>query len=291
MADVLGHEPWQPRPAAVRAAGAALLVVALAVAGAVLVQRGQAAARRSLAATTVSVLDPHDGDHGDRSPAYVLTNRSHRVLHLLSVGLDGASPVALDRALRPGARTALQVPLPHACPPGEPGLRPSTLRVRFRVAGADRTAALDVPGTGASYAYRNAVLARCAGVVVDGAVSGAVTAVRPGLVLDVELTNVSRAAATVRAVRLADGLTVTGAPLVVPAAGGMAAPTVVRASMVVHVTDCRAGRVFVGSYSGRGFAPRLTLVLGQGVEVDVDPGGVPLVAAVRASLPSLCAEP
>ena len=58
--------------------------------------------------------------------------------------------------------------------------------------------------------------------------------------------------------------------------------------MVVHVTDCRAGRAFVGSYAGRSYAPRLTMVLGQGVEVDVDPGGFPLVEAVEEGLTAAC---
>lgn len=288
MADVLGHEPWHPPPAATRAAGAILLVVALVVGTVVLVNNKRAADRLALAAATVSVPDPHDGDHGHRGPDYTLTNASHRRLHLVTAQLDDGTPVPLDRDLRPGGRTTLQFPLPTACPDPELGQRPTTMRVRFKVAGRERLASLDVQGTGASYVYRSAVLARCAGVIVDGSVTGAVTAVRPGLVLDIELTNVSRRVATVRNVRLADGLEITGGPVVLPAAGGIAAPTVVRTSMVVHVTDCRAGRVFVSSYADRAFAPRLTMLLGQDVEVDIDPGGIPLVEAIDELLTSTC---
>src|SRR3954452_5887160 len=54
MADVLGHDPWQPRPAAVRAAGALAVVLALVVGTAVLVHDRQAANRLALAAATVS---------------------------------------------------------------------------------------------------------------------------------------------------------------------------------------------------------------------------------------------
>src|SRR4051812_26842889 len=70
MADVLGHEPWHPPPAATRAAGAILLVVALVVGTLVLVNNKRAADRLALAAATVSVPDPHDGDHGHRGPDY-----------------------------------------------------------------------------------------------------------------------------------------------------------------------------------------------------------------------------
>jgi hypothetical protein len=100
--------------------------------------------------------------------------------------------------------------------------------------------------------------------------------------------NVSRTATGVRSVRLADGFTVTGGLVDVPAATGATHPTEVRTSVAVHVTDCSAVRDFVGSYTGLSYIPRFTVVLRQGEEVELDPAGVPLVAAVSAAVLRAC---
>jgi hypothetical protein len=284
MADVIGQEPWRPSPAVVRVVGAILLVATLTTATVVVVHDRRTAESLALRAATVSVQDPHSGDHGHISSDYVLTNASHRTLHLVSAALDESEEVPLARDLRPGATTALTVPLPRSCGASVPENRPATLLVRFQVAGLHREARLDVSGTAASYAYRQALQARCADFLLEGAVTGAIVAVHPGPVVDLRLTNVSRTATGVRSVRLADGFTVSGGLVEVPAAAAVTQPTEVRTSVAVHVTDCSAVRDFVGSYTGLSYVPRFTVVLWQGEEVELDPAGAPLVAAVWAAV-------
>jgi hypothetical protein len=288
VTDVIGQEPWRPPPAVERAVGAILLVAVLTAATVFVVHDRRAAARMALRAATVSVADPHSGDQGATSSDYLLTNASHRTLHLVSAKLDASTQVPLNRDLRPGATIAVTMPLPSSCGVHLPEDRPATLLVRFRVAGKQREARLDVRGTAASYSFRTALQARCADFLLEGAVTGAVIALHPRLVVDLRLTNVSRTATSVRSVRLADGFTVSGGLVDVPAAVGVNQPTEVRTSVAVHVTDCSAVRAFVGSYTGLAYVPRFTVVLRQGDEVDLDPGGVPLVAAVSATVLGTC---
>jgi hypothetical protein len=288
-------ELWRPSRRQLTVLAAAVVVVVAAVSPYLAIRDRRIAEDRRVAAASVSLLDASDGDRGRTTspPDFTLANRSQETLRLVSATLEDYDPVPLDATMRPGTTAAVTVPLPHDCPGVLPESRPGVMAVTYVVRGRQKTTLLNVTGTYAAYAFRDALQARCLLYRVEEAVRGSVyVAARQArsLRLHVAMENVGPQATELRAFEFVSGFRVARTSLPVPrplaAAESFERTGRLELDVDMEVSDCQAARAFLATYA-TAFLPRMTAEL-EGFSVELEFAGAPVLGDLQAVVDASC---